>query len=72
MALPVALQMILAGEGLVAQRALEGPVPAVQREMVLQIVGVQEPRGAAGTRIRPLARVLTHVDLQLVVPERRN
>lgn len=67
-ALTVALQVILAGEGFVAERALEGPHPAVQGQVVLQVIGVQEAGWAAGARVRPLACVFPHVDLQLIVP----
>lgn len=67
-ALAVALQVVLTGEGFMAERTLKGPHPAVQGQVVLQVIGVQEAGGAAGAGVRPLARVLPHVDLQLIVP----
>lgn len=64
----MALEVVLAGEGLVAERALEGARPAMERQVVLQVVGMQEAGGAVGARVRTLPCVFTHVDLQLVIP----
>ena len=68
-ALAVALQVVLASEGLVAQRALEGARSTMQGEVVLEVVGVQEAGITFGTGVGPLPRVLTHVNLQLVIPK---
>ncbi|KAG9334313.1 hypothetical protein JZ751_008295 [Albula glossodonta] len=54
MALAVALQVVLTGEGLVAERALEWAGPAVQGAVVLQVVGMQEAGGAVRAGVRPL------------------
>lgn len=67
--LAVALQVVLPGEGLVAEGALEGPRATVEGEVVLQVVRVEEAGRTVGAGVGPLARVLPHVDLQLVVPE---
>lgn len=66
----MALEVVLTGEGLVAERALEGACPTMERQVVLQVVGMQEAGGAVGARVRTLPCVFTHVDLQLVIPER--
>lgn len=66
-ALTMALQMVLTGEGFVAEGTLVGPHPAVQGQVVLQVIGVQKAGGAAGAGIRTLACVFPHVDLQLIV-----
>lgn len=71
MALAVALEVVFSGEGLVAQRALKGPRPAVQGQVVFQVVRVEEPGGAVGTRVRALTRVFPHVDLQLIVARKK-
>ena len=67
-ALAVALQVVLAGEGLVAERALEGAGPAVEGQVVLEVIGVQEAGGAVGAGVRTLPCVLPHVDLQFIIP----
>lgn len=66
-AFAVALQMVLTGKGFVAERALEWPSSTVQGQMVFQVIGVQKAGGAAGAGVRSLARVLPHVDLQLII-----
>lgn len=67
-ALSVALQVVLTGKGFVAERTLVGPYPAVQRQVVLQVIGVQEAGRAAGAGVRSLACVLPHVNLQFIIP----
>lgn len=66
--LEMALQVVLLGEGLVAQVALIGPVPGVQVHVVLEVVAMQEAGWAVGARVGAFSCVLPHVDLQLVIP----
>lgn len=61
--------MVLSGEGLVAEGALERPRPAVEGKVVFEVVGVEEAGRTVGAGVGALARVLPHVDLQLIVPE---
>lgn len=61
--------MVLSGEGLVAEGALEGPGSAVVGEVVLEVVGVEEAGRTVGADVGALARVFPHVDLQLIIPE---
>lgn len=63
--------MVLSGEGLVAEQALEGPRPAVEGQVVLQVVGVEKASGAVGAWVGTLARVFPHVDLQFIVPGKK-
>lgn len=67
-AFAVALQVVLTGKGFVAEWALEGPHPAVQGQVVLEVIGVQEAGRAAVAGVWPFARVLPHVDLQFIIP----
>lgn len=67
-ALAVALQVVLTGKGFVTEWTLEGPHTTVQGQVVLQVIGVQEAGGATGARVRSLACVLPHVDLQFIIP----
>ena len=66
--LEMALQVVLLGEGLVAQVALMGPVPSVQVHVVLEVVAMLEAGWAVWARVGTFSCVLPHVDLQLVIP----
>ena len=66
--LEMALQVVLLGEGLVAQVALIGPVPGVQVHVVLEVVAMLEAGWAVWARVGTFSCVLPHVDLQLVIP----
>lgn len=62
------LEVVVLGEGLVAEVALIGPGTCVQVHVVLQVVAVQEAGAAVLAGVGPLACVLPHVDLQFVIP----
>lgn len=68
LALDVAVQVVGAGEALVAELALVGPDARVDAHVVLQVVVVHELGVAVDAQVRPLARVLPHVDFELVLP----
>lgn len=61
--------MVLSGEGLVAEGALEGPRSTVEGKVVLEVVRVEKAGWTVGAGVGALARVFPHVDLQLIVPE---
>lgn len=71
MSLAVALQVVFPGEGLVAECAFEGPRPAVQGQVVFQVVRVEKSGGTVRTGVRSLARVLPHVDFQFIVSDKK-
>lgn len=70
LALDVPVQVIRAGEALVAELALVGTDAGVDPHVVFQVVVVDEPGAAVDAEVRPFPRVLPHVDLQLVLPAR--
>lgn len=67
--LAVALQVVLSGEGLVAEGALEGPRSTVEGKVVLEVVRVEKAGRTVGAGVGALPRVFPHVDLQLIIPE---
>lgn len=67
--LAVTLQVVLSGECLVAERALEGPCTAVERQVVFEVIRVEKPGRAVRTGIGALACMLPHVDLQFIIPD---
>lgn len=69
--LDVAVEVVGAGEALVAELALVGPHARVDAHVVLQVVVVHELGIAVDAEVRPLPRVLAHVDFQLVLPAKR-
>lgn len=72
LALEVALQVVIFGEGLMAKAALVRAGTRVQVEVILQVIAVQEAGGAVRAGIGPLTRVFPHMDLQLVVPAQKD
>lgn len=67
--LAVTLEVVLSREGLMAERALEGPRSAVQGQVVFEVVGVEKSGGTVWAGVRALARVLPHVDFQFVISD---
>lgn len=70
LALDVAVQVVRTGEALVAELALVGPDARVDAHVVLQVIVVHELGVAVDAQVRPLPRVLPHVDFELVLPEK--
>lgn len=68
LAFDVAMEVVGAGEALVAELALVGPDARVDAHVVLQVVVVHEFGVAVDAEVRPLPRVLPHVDFELVLP----
>ena len=68
LAFDVAMEVVRAGEALVAELALVGPDARVDAHVVLQVVVVHEFGVAVDAQVRPLPRVLPHVDFELVLP----
>lgn len=69
MSLAVALEVVLSREGLMAERALEGPRSTVQGQVVFEVVGVEKSSGAVWAGVRTLAGVFPHVDFQFVISD---
>lgn len=69
MSLAVTLEVVLSCEGLMAERALEGPRSAVQGQVVFEVVGVEKSSGAVWAGVRALTGVFPHVDFQFVISD---
>lgn len=69
MTFAVTLEVVLPGKRLVAKRALEGPRPTVEGQVVFEVIGMQKPSRAVGAGVRALACVFPHVDLQLIIAD---
>lgn len=67
--LEVAVQVVGAHESLEAAGALVGPQAGVHAHVVLQVVVVGEGGSTLCTQVRLLSCMLTHVNLELVLPE---
>lgn len=72
LAFDVAVEVVGTGEALVAELALVGPDARVDAHVVLQVIVVHELGVAVDAEVRPLPRVLPHVDLQLVLPAKES
>lgn len=68
LAFDVAMEVVGAGEALVAELALVGPDARMDAHVILQVVVVHEFGVAVDAQVRPLPRVLPHVDFELVLP----
>lgn len=68
MPLAVTLEVVLSGECLVTERALEGPRPTVEGQVVFEVVRVEEAGRAVRTGVGALACMFPHVDLQFIIP----
>lgn len=67
--LAVTLEVVLSCEGLMAERALEGPRSAVQGQVVFEVVGVEKSSRAVWARVRAFTCVFPHVDFQFVISD---
>lgn len=70
LAFDVAVEVVRAGEALVAELTLVGPDARMDAHVVLQVVVVHKFGIAVDAQVRPLPRVLPHVDFELVLPAR--
>lgn len=68
LAFDVAVEVVGTGEALVAELALVGPDARMDAHVVLQVIVVHKFSIAVDAQVRPLPRVLPHVDFELVLP----
>lgn len=68
LAFDVAMEVVRAGEALVAELTLVGPDACMDAHVVLQVVVVHKFGVAVDAQVRPLPCVLSHVDFELVLP----